>query len=91
MRTLGYYVDNTIPAIANVEELYGSHLDGLSQSEKFWLVQTLAEDADYESDPDSTETIREEIGQLRQVFLEELEPGTKVALAIAILTSITGI
>ena len=54
MKTLGYYVDNSIPAIANLEELYGSHLDGLSQSEKFWLVQTLAEDADYESDPDST-------------------------------------
>lgn len=90
-RTLGYYVNNTIPAIADFETTYGAHLGGLSTLEKLWLVTTLAEDAmnewnGYNTDEyGSIETIRDTVGDLRQVFLEELEIADKTALALAIL------
>ena len=90
-RTLGYYVDNTIPAITEFENTYGAQLTGLSTLEKLWIVATLTEDAmnewnGYNSDEyGEFETIRSEVGELRQVFLEEINVANKVALAIAIL------
>lgn len=90
-QTLGYYVDNTIPAIAEFENTYGAHLTGLSTLEKLWIVTALSEDAMNEWNGYNTdeygefETIRERVGELRQVFLEEINVANKVALAIGIL------
>ena len=87
---LGFYCNNTIPVIQNFEENYGSHLDGLSYSEKLWLAMVLVEDATYEAGDDYVhevrdKTIRSEIGQLRQKFLVGIDAAEKIKLAVAIL------
>lgn len=81
---LGYYVRNDIPVIQNLEHTYGSFLDELNLAEKTWIAQVLIEDTEYEVG-DQYETMREEVGQLRQEFLENLSPDQKISLAIAIL------
>lgn len=84
MSILGFYCNNTIPVIQELEETYGSKLEDLTYSEKLWLVMVLAEDATYEAG-DNYKTIRPKVGELRQKFLMGTDPGDKIKLAIAIL------
>ncbi len=43
-KTIGYYCDNSHPAIAKLEEKYGCYLQGMKEDEKYSILVYLLDD-----------------------------------------------
>ncbi len=41
-KPIGYYVDTNIPVIAEIEERYGSNLEGMGEQQKFRMIDDLS-------------------------------------------------
>ncbi len=44
---LGYYIDTTIPVVADIEREYGSNLEKMSVQRKTYLIKNLASSLSY--------------------------------------------
>ena len=79
---IGYYCNNAVPAVVELEQFCGSYFENLNRPEKLYIASQLAANSNYS---DEDEIVRSEVEGLVENLLHAANLETFIGLAIAAL------